>query len=408
MIKYLGSKRRLVPALTVLAQASGARTALDLFTGTTRVAQAFKRLGIATTAVDTARAAHVMAQCYVATDPEQDPDFREALADAIARLDALPGLPGYVAATFCTRARFFRPENGARIDAIRDAIEHEYAGSPLWPTLLTSLLEAADRVDSTTGVQMAYLKQWAPRAERPLALRVPELLTGSGTALRGEACALAGSAVLGSFDLAYLDPPYNQHRYDSNYHVWETLVAWDAPAHYGVACKRLDLREPTGRSPFNSRKTMPDALASVVRDVRAEVVVLSYNDESWLTLDDLRDLCAARGHVEVLSFDSPRYVGARIGIHDRAGRKVGTVSHLRNTEYLLVGGDRSRVRRMVAAVADAGLGLPVLRPVPERVADRVARRGDEQVADQVARRGDEPVDERVVAELGVDLGVELA
>ena len=57
VIKYLGSKRRLVPALTVLAEASGARTGLDLFCGTTRVAQAWKRLGINVTAVDSARSA---------------------------------------------------------------------------------------------------------------------------------------------------------------------------------------------------------------------------------------------------------------------------------------------------------------------------------------------------------------
>ena len=71
----------------------------------------------------------------------------------------------------------------------------------------------------------------------------------------------------------------------------------------------------------------------------------------------------ARGHVEVLAFDSARYVGARIGIHDPAGRKVGSVSHLRNTEYVLVAGDRARVRSMVAAVVDAGLGTPVDSPV---------------------------------------------
>ena len=364
MIKYLGSKRRLVPALTEMAQASEARTALDLFTGTTRVAQAWKQLGIHTTAVDSSRTAHVMAQCYVATDPEGDLGFRTELADAIAHLDGLAGTPGYATETFCTESRFFRPENGARIDAIRDAIESEYAGSPLWPVLITSLLEAADRVDSTTGLQMAYLKQWAPRAHRPLALRVPELLTGPGRALRGDACDLAGTPALGQVDLAYLDPPYNQHRYDANYHVWETLVAWDAPAHYGVACKRQDLREPGGRSLFNSRRTMPAALASVVSAVRADVVVLSYNNESWLTLDELHDLCAARGHVEVVGFDSARYVGARIGIHNPSGRKVGTVSHLRNTEYVLVCGDRARVRRMVGALASAGHGTAVRRPEP--------------------------------------------
>ena len=49
VIKYLGSKRVLVPVLGDIASAAGATTAVDLFTGTTRVAQEFKRRGIAVT-----------------------------------------------------------------------------------------------------------------------------------------------------------------------------------------------------------------------------------------------------------------------------------------------------------------------------------------------------------------------
>jgi adenine-specific DNA-methyltransferase len=362
VIKYLGSKRRLVPALTVLAEASGARTGLDLFCGTTRVAQAWKRLGLEVTAVDSTRYAHVLARCYVATDPAARPDLTARAAGAVDRLNALPGAPGYVTATFCEDARYFRPDNGARIDAVRDAIEQEYAATDLWPVLMTSLLEAADRVDSTTGLQMAYLKQWAARSGQPLTLRVPDLIAGPGRALRGDALGLVGGAQLGEVDLAYLDPPYNQHRYDANYHVWETIVAWDAPEHYGVACKRQELRDPARRSPFNGRRTMPAALARVIEEVRAEVVILSYNDEAWLSFDELHQLCARRGHVEVLAFESARYVGARIGIHNPAGEKVGTVSHLRNTEYVLVAGDRRRVRSMVSAAAAAGLGQTVVGP----------------------------------------------
>ena len=96
----------------------------------------------------------------------------------------------------------------------------------------------------------------------------------------------------------------------------------------------------------------------------AEVVVLSYNNESWLSFDELHAVCSARGHVEVLAFDSARYVGARIGIHDPSGRKVGTVSHLRNTEYVVLAGPRNRVRTMVGAAVSAGLGARVDRPVP--------------------------------------------
>ena len=229
VIKYLGSKRRLVPALAALAEASGARTGLDLFCGTTRVSQAWKALGLEVTAADSARLAHVLARCYVATDPSSRPGLMADVEAAVDRLNSVEGRPGYVTATFCLASRYFRPENGARIDAVRDVIEAEYAGTDLWPVLLTSLLEAADRVDSTTGLQMAYLKQWAARSLQPLVLRVPDLLAGPGRAVQGDACALVGPGGLPGVDLAYLDPPYNQHRYDSNYHVWETIVAWDAP-----------------------------------------------------------------------------------------------------------------------------------------------------------------------------------
>ncbi len=346
MIKYLGSKRRLVPVLGELACRAGARTALDLFTGTTRVAQEFKRAGATVTAVDTARYSDVFAQTWIALDAERLTDVeRRELADAIAELDALPGEPGYVTETFCERARFFQPHNGARIDAIRARIARDHAGTWRAPVLLTALLLAADRVDSTTGVQMAYVKQWAPRSFRPLELRLPELLPGGGTAVRADATAAA--ATLGHFDLAYLDPPYNQHRYFTNYHVWETLVAGDQPEHYGVACKRIDARDDSTKSVFNRKREMPEALAATIAAVDADVVVVSYNDESWLTLAELEAMCAAHASVVSLAFESKRYVGAQIGIHNPAGERVGSVGRLRNQEYLVIAGSAAAVAHLV-------------------------------------------------------------
>lgn len=344
MIKYLGSKRRLIPVLTQLFVGSGASTVLDMFTGTTRVAQAFKAAGGNVTAVDSARYSDVFARTWIATDATEV-DQRH-LADLLAELNALPGRAGYVTETFCVRSRFFQPFNGERIDTIREAIAADHAGTELEPLLLTSLMLAADRVDSTTGLQMAYVKQWAPRSYKPLTLEMPVLLAGPGRAVRGDAVALAST--LGSFELAYLDPPYNQHRYFTNYHVWETLVAWDHPDHYGVACKRVDARDPATKSVFNQRRLMPDALRRTIADIDAETVIVSYNDEAWVTLDELREMCSGRGEVVALAFDSSRYVGARIGIHNQAGERVGEVGRLRNQEYVIVAGPRRTVRRMVA------------------------------------------------------------
>ena len=351
MIKYLGSKRRLIPVLTKLFERSGARTALDLFTGTTRVAQAFKQHGGLVTAVDTARYSEVFGRTWIETDADLFDD--RALDEALADLNALPGTPGYVTDTFCVQSRFIQPHNGERIDAIRDAIARDHAGTALEPVLLTSLLLAADKVDSTAGLQMAYIKQWAPRSYKPLTLLAPTLLPGSGRAVRGDAIELASS--LGSFDLAYLDPPYNQHRYFTNYHVWETIVAWDHPEHYGVACKRVDARDDETKSVFNRKRQMPDALRRTIAAVDAEIVVVSYNDESWVSLDELREMCAVHGDVVALAFDSKRYIGAQIGIHDPSGNKVGEVSHTRNLEYVLIAGPGDRVARMAATFADASL-----------------------------------------------------
>jgi adenine-specific DNA-methyltransferase len=357
MFKYLGSKRTLVPILGEIAVSVGARTAVDLFTGTTRVAQEFKRRGLDVTATDIATYSEVLSDCYIATDADQVDLV--ALDAALEELNVLPGVPGYVTRTFCEDARYFQPKNGARIDAIRDHLQSEYAGTPLYPILLTSLLLAADRVDSTTGVQMAYLKQWAPRASNDLELRRPDLLAGPGSTVRGDARETVGQ--LDRVDLMYLDPPYNQHRYFTNYHIWETLVRWDEPEHYGVACKRLDARDEETKSIFNIKRKMPDAFADILRRVDAEVVVVSYNDESWITAEQMMTSLREAGHedVRMLAFDSKRYIGAQIGIFNGAGVRVGEVKRLRNVEYVFVAGPTDKVEAAMATALDTSKALEV-------------------------------------------------
>ena len=349
MIKYLGSKRRLVGELGNLLTATGATTAVDLFTGTTRVAQEFCRRGAHVTAVDLASYSEVLAQCYVETDVAaiDQADVTEALG----RLSALPDRRGYVTEVFAEQARYFHPDNARRIDAIRDGIDALYDDGPLRPILLTSLLEAADAVDSTVGLQMAYLKEWAPRALRPLVLRPPVLVPGTGRALRCDA--REAVATVGPVDLAYLDPPYNQHRYFTNYHVWETLVRWDAPAHYGIACKREDAREPATKSDFNSRPRIRQALADVVADVQATVVVVSFSNEGFLPLFDVKAMCEGRGHpVRVLAYDTRRYIGSVIGVYSPAGVKVGTQGPTRNLEYLVVSAPEDVLERLPRSEAE--------------------------------------------------------
>lgn len=348
MIKYLGSKRLLLERIVSLASAvPDATSVVDLFSGTSRVGHALKRAGYRVFANDYASYAHALATCYVQADAEQ---WLERARVLIRELQQTPPHAGYVTRTFCEDARFFTPENGAHIDAIRASIAERALPPELEAIALVSLMEAADRVDSTTGVQMAYLKQWATRSAKPLTLRVPELLArsvhGAGRATQLDALDAAGTL---SGDIAYLDPPYNQHSYLGNYHIWETLVRWDAPEAYGVARKRLDVR--TRPSVFNSRPGHSHAMQAIIESLDARLLVVSFSDEGYLGRDALTELLSVRGEVLVLGHDYKRYVGAQIGIHNPAGEKVGAVSHLRNTEYLFVAGHARDVDAVRSAAA---------------------------------------------------------
>ena len=136
----------------------------------------------------------------------------------------------------------------------------------------------------------------------------------------------------------YLDPPYNQHKYLGNYHVWETLCRWDAPEAYGVAQKRIDCRDRT--SDFNSRKQAKRAMRTVIERLRAEVLVVSFNDEGYFTADEMEEMLATRGTVHTIRRPFKRYVGAKIGIFNPSGEKVGRVGKLDNHELVYVATER--------------------------------------------------------------------
>lgn len=337
MIKYIGSKRALLPHImrVIGAILPPGGTVADLFSGTARVGHALKAAGYRVLANDHNAYAHTIATCYVQADAER---WAEPARRILADLQRLPGRPGYVTETYCLRSRFFHPKNGERIDAIRDAIAALDAEPELEAVLLTSLLEAADRVDSTAGLQMAYMKRWAPRALNDLELRLPRLLPRPAAGPCVATCADAERiAPCIEADLAYLDPPYNQHSYLRNYHVWETIVRWDSPEVYGVACKRADCRTRT--SAFNGRRSIGPALARVVGALRCRALLVSFNDEGHLSRAELEAILRARGcggHLQVIAIPHDRYVGAKIGIHNPRGERVGTVGRLRNVEYLYV------------------------------------------------------------------------
>ena len=298
-MRYIGNKQKLLgfigDALAELGIAGV--TACDPFAGTAAVARFLKRRGYAVESGDIMEYSYAFQRATVELDvppafrglPEIVRGAADPLDAVLRHLNRLPGRRGPVAAHFAPAGaagrRYFTNANAGRIDAVRETVLGWHREGRITDderyVLIAALLEAADRVANTTGVYAAYVKRWQPNARRPLRLRPPELVTGTGRSCRAHrADALDLVANLPSVDLLYLDPPYNGRQYVSYYHVPE-LIAMPDPFP--------PLRGKTGlipadgkRSAWCRRAEAEQALETLVATARCRHILMSYNDEGLL------------------------------------------------------------------------------------------------------------------------------
>ncbi|MFA5758422.1 MAG: DNA adenine methylase [Clostridia bacterium] len=333
MIKYLGSKRKLIPdILDSIKQYSHYNSILDVFSGTARCSYAFKQTGLKVISNDHNVYAHTVSTCYIEANKE---DVQYETNKILNELNNIHGKKGWFTETYCYNSRFFQPKNGEKIDAIRDKIEELNLARPLKQVVLTSLLEAADRVDSTCGIQMAYIKNWSARSNNDLILKLPKLLPQPS---KGKCISthLDANEVVQQIntDITYLDPPYNQHSYLSNYHIWESLVLWDKPAVYGIACKRIDCK--TRKSAYNSKVKHKKSFQKLIEDIKSKIIIVSFNNEGFISKQEMESLLLNKGKVTTITKDYNRYIGAKIGIYNPSGEKVGKIKSTKNKEYIYI------------------------------------------------------------------------
>lgn len=194
----------------------------------------------------------------------------------------------------------------------------------------------------------------------PLELREPTSVHGrAGTVSRMDANELA--LQLSDYELAYLDPPYNQHSYFSNYHIWETLMWWDASEFYGVACKRLDCK--TTKSEYNSRPRSWAAFSSLIEQLPTPWILVSFKQQGLPRRRRCR--CpAVREGIHALGRHRLQALRRRPDRGLQPPRRQGReVSHLRNKELLfMVGPDEDGVENAARELMPVDVTEPQTTP----------------------------------------------
>ncbi|MBL8995371.1 MAG: DNA adenine methylase, partial [Spirochaetia bacterium] len=269
LIAYIGNKRRLLPLiLKALAEVESRGSQkisrdgvfIDFFSGTGVVSRLAKSLGFSVIANDWEDYSRVLNRTFIEGSAEDLALFENegGLARVLEGLNALAAFnpeAAYVSEYYCPaddakpdveRERlFYTRQNGILIDNIRLAIEKRYAGSDLVSRkkknlLLALLLVEASTRANTNGVFKGFhqgfggLSHYAlSRILRPVALAEPSLLPKTEKrhkVFKSDALKLAKKLSGLEAEIAYLDPPYNQPQYGSNYHLLNTVARNDRPA----------------------------------------------------------------------------------------------------------------------------------------------------------------------------------
>ena len=336
LVTYIGNKRALLgpieDALENVQQRLGKSRLriLDAFSGSGVVTRLFKRHADELVANDLEDYARVVSSCYL-TNRADFPEDR--VRDAVARLNRAIAEPaaeeGFIERLYAPRDDediqhgervFYTRDNARRLDRYRTLIGHEPPDLHDW--LLGPLLSEASVHANTAGVFKGFYKdrdtgvgRFGGSGENALTrilgqirLEIPVLSAYESDWAVRQADANVLVEDEGGFDLVYVDPPYNQHPYGSNYFMLNLIVNYREPREVSSVS---GIPTDWQRSQYNVRSKSLPSLDHLLRTVDARFALVSYNDEGFIPIDDMRSLLGEIGPYEEIGVKYNAYRGSR-------------------------------------------------------------------------------------------------
>lgn len=365
IIAYIGNKRRLLPFienvfLDILKENKNIKTALDLFAGSGSVSRLLKTLNLEVYSNDWEYYSYILNYAHIYINIEDTKNMflhTGGLHNTIETLNNINSIKEkYISQYYAPKndckpdlkneRLFYTQYNAKKIDIIRHNIEELYKNKAInkkeYFYLIASLIYEAATHTNTSGVFKAFHSGFGGRNKdalkrilSPISLKELPLYCGK----RGHASMLDAKDFLlknkeKHFDLVYLDPPYNQHQYGSNYHLLNTIALWDKPKINkeiyinGKKTNKSGIRKDwiKTKSDYCYKKTAKNALINLLDNINANHIVMSYSTDGIIEFDDLISILEKKGNLKILTSEYVKYRGAKRSI----------VNKTKNVEYLFV------------------------------------------------------------------------
>lgn len=330
-MNYIGSKLSLLEFLEDSIKKVAKKDChvfCDLFAGTGIVGSYFKKNGFKVIANDIQYYSYVLNRHYIQNHKQLEfkglftlmtdlkkTDIKDRKNVVLAYLNILKGKKGFIYNNYClggTKDKdeprlYFSDENGLKCDSIRQEIEtwknSKVINGDEYYFLLASLVESIDKYANTASVYGAFLKNLKKSALKSFILKPAELIVNDQEhEVYNEDINSVVKKIKG--DILYLDPPYNQRQYATNYHMLETIAKYDNPKIHG----KTGLREyEKQKSSYCSKNQVKQSFKDLIINADVKYIFLSYNNEGLMSADDIKEVMSLRGEYGYFTKEYSRF-----------------------------------------------------------------------------------------------------
>jgi adenine-specific DNA-methyltransferase len=342
LVTYIGNKRALLTLIESAVRTVQDQTGreklriLDAFSGSGVVSRMLKQYASELVVNDIEDYARVISECYLSNRGEVPTAALSATVTQLNReVEAHRPPSGFLQRLYAPKdvcnigpdeRVFYTPDNAYRLDAYRQLLEQQ--PTDIRGLLMGPLLSAASIHANTAGVFKGFYKDKETgigkfggsgadalsRITAPITLQAPILSRFECDYLVRQEDANSLVREIRSFDVAYFDPPYNQHPYGSNYFMLNLLVNYAEPS----AISRVSgIPTDWQRSDYNVKSKALPRLRDLVTAVDARFVILSFNDEGFVSPAEIREVLGEVGSVTEQRQPHATFRGCR-NLHNRS------------------------------------------------------------------------------------------
>lgn len=319
IITYIGNKRKILPFIEGSLNRIGLKNYhfLDLFSGSGIVSRLAKVHGATKiTANDLEYYSSVLNKVFLRNEEGNKKEFEEAkeavkgLRNKWETIYGKESVGNWVAENYAPKDDnnikkgercFYTHENAIIIDEYLDFIFNtfsDYSFSPETSQLLLGalLVESSIHVN-TSGVFKGFYKnkqgigQFGGEAKNALSRIMgeinPQFPVFCSNKTENNITKFDANALIeigNNYDIAYIDPPYNQHPYGSNYFMLNAIAKNEKPTDVS---KVSGIPSDWNRSIYNRKEDGVKTVLKNIEDVNSKYVILSYSSEAFLPIREM-------------------------------------------------------------------------------------------------------------------------